>query len=103
MLRHRIDDLFYLLQGARAWQRIDVAACKSGGEGSMRRKEGGGRFVVAGERKGSQGIANLEEGRRSWKIVDAVGRSVWGAATMENGVVNGGQVDPASQVSFLRS
>lgn len=67
---------YIFFKGARAWQRIDVAACKSSGEGSMRRKEGGGRFVVAGERKGSQGIANLEEGRRSWKIVDAVGRSV---------------------------
>lgn len=56
------------------WQRNDVVARKNGGKGSMRRKEGGGRFVVAGERKGSQGIA-LEEGRSS-KIVDAVGRSV---------------------------
>lgn len=83
------------------WQRIDVVACKNGGKESMRRKEDGGRFVVARERKGSQGIA-LGEGRSS-KIVDAVGRSVWEAATMENGVVNGGQVDPASQVSLLRS
>lgn len=64
----------------------------------MGRKAGGGRFVVAGGRKGSQGIA-LEEG----KIVDAV--SVWEAATMENAVVNdGGRVDAASQqVSLLRS
>lgn len=76
MLRHRIDSFIYCRGRERDNATRDVAACKSSGEGSMRRKEGGGRFVVAGERKGSQGIANLEEGRRSWKIVDAVGRSV---------------------------